>query len=45
MTEDYWVSLSVRDEDKSKYLGGDDVWEIAEAALQEAADIVTKVLG
>ncbi|MDC0506115.1 threonine--tRNA ligase [Candidatus Gracilibacteria bacterium] len=38
MTEDYWVSLSVRDEDKSKYLGSDEVWEIAEAALQEAAD-------
>ncbi len=38
MTSDYWVSLSVRDEDKSKYLGGDEVWEIAEAALQEAAD-------
>ena len=38
MTEDYWVSLSVRDEDKSKYLGWDDVWEIAETALQEAAD-------
>ena len=37
MTDDYWVSLSVRGEDKSKYLGTDDVWETAEAALEEAA--------
>lgn len=38
LTDDYWVSLSVRDDDKSKYLGTDDVWETAEAALQEAAE-------
>jgi threonyl-tRNA synthetase len=37
LTDDYWVSLSVRGEDTSKYLGTDDVWEIAEAALEEAA--------
>ena len=37
MTNDYWVSLSVRWEDKSKYLWGDDVWELAEWALEEAA--------
>ncbi len=37
MTDDYWVSLSVRWEDKSKYLWGDDVWELAEWALEEAA--------
>lgn len=37
MTDDYWVSLSVRGEDKSIYLGGDDVWEKAENALEEAA--------
>jgi threonyl-tRNA synthetase len=37
MTEDYWVSLSVRDEDKSKYLWEDDVWEKAEEALEAAA--------
>lgn len=37
LTNDYWVSLSVRGEDKSKYLGTDDVWEIAEWALEEAA--------
>ena len=38
LTDDYWVSLSVRGEDKSKYLWTDEVWKIAEAALQEAAD-------
>jgi len=37
LTNDYWVSLSVRWEDKSKYLGTDDVWKIAEAALEDAA--------
>ncbi|QFR39012.1 threonine--tRNA ligase [Candidatus Gracilibacteria bacterium 28_42_T64] len=37
MTEDYWVSLSVRGDDKSIYLGGDDVWEKAEAALEAAS--------
>ncbi len=37
LTNDYWVSLSVRGEDKSKYLGTDDVWKIAEAALEDAA--------
>ncbi len=37
MTDDYWVSLSVRGEDKAKYLGGEDVWEKAESALEEAA--------
>jgi threonyl-tRNA synthetase len=37
MTKDYWVSLSVRWDDKSKYLWEDDVWEKAEAALEWAA--------
>lgn len=37
MTEDYWVSLSVRWEDKSKYLWGEDVWVMAETALEEAS--------
>ncbi|MDD2871936.1 MAG: threonine--tRNA ligase [Candidatus Gracilibacteria bacterium] len=37
MTDDYWVSLSVRGEDRSKYLGGDDVWELAEGALEQAS--------
>ena len=38
MTKDYWVSLSVRWEDKSIYLWEDDVWEKAENALQSAAE-------
>lgn len=42
MTDDYWVSLSVRGEDKSKYLWGDDVWIQAEEAL-EAASIENKL--
>ena len=37
MTDDYWVSLSVRWEDKSKYLWWDDIWEQAEAALELAS--------
>jgi threonyl-tRNA synthetase len=37
MTDDYWVSLSVRGDDKDKYLGGEDVWVQAETALEEAA--------
>ena len=38
MTNDYWVSLSVRWDDKSKYIGEDDVWLKAESALEKAAD-------
>lgn len=38
MTKDYWVSLSVRWEDKSKYLWWDDVWELAEWALKEVCE-------
>lgn len=37
LTDDYWVSLSVRWEDRSKYLWEDDVWEKAEEALESAA--------
>jgi threonyl-tRNA synthetase len=37
MMEGYWVRLSVRGDDKSKYLGEDDVWLKAEAALENAA--------
>lgn len=37
MLGSYWVSLSVRWEDKTKYLGEDKVWEIAEESLEEAA--------
>jgi threonyl-tRNA synthetase len=37
MMSGYWVRLSVRGDDKSKYLGGDDVWNQAEGALEIAA--------
>ncbi len=37
LTDDYWVSLSVRDDDTSKYLGGDEAWEISEKALEDAS--------
>ena len=37
MLDSYWVSLSVRGEDKSKYLGEDSVWEMAESSLEQAA--------
>ena len=37
LDKDYWVSLSVRGSDKTKYLGIDRVWNIAETALEEAA--------
>lgn len=37
MMSDYWVRLSVRGEDRSKYLGSDEVWEKAESALDTAA--------
>jgi threonyl-tRNA synthetase len=38
LLEGYWVSLSVRDpQTPEKYLGGDEVWNTAEGALEEAA--------
>ncbi len=37
MMEGYWVSWSVRGDDKSKYLGTDEVWDLAERSLEEAA--------
>jgi threonyl-tRNA synthetase len=37
MINGYWVSLSVRGDDKSKYLGTDEAWNIAEQALEDAA--------
>ena len=37
MDKEYWVSLSVRGEDKSKYLGTEEVWKIAEKSLEQAA--------
>jgi threonyl-tRNA synthetase len=36
LLDNYWVSLSVRGGD-NKYLGSDEVWQEAEAALEEAA--------
>ena len=33
MMEDYWVRLSLRGDDTSKYLGSDEVWNTAEGAL------------
>ena len=38
LMDGYWVSLSIRDmSTPEKYLGGNDVWEIAEKALEDAA--------
>ena len=37
MMEGYWVRLSVRGDDMSKYLGSDEVWNKAENALEIAA--------
>lgn len=33
----YWVSLSVRGDDRSKYLGSDEAWDTAEFSLEKAA--------
>lgn len=37
MMDGYWVSLSVRGDDRSKYLGSDEVWNLAESSLENAA--------
>jgi threonyl-tRNA synthetase len=37
MMSGYWVRLSVRGDDKSKYLGKDEVWKKAETALEKTA--------
>ena len=38
LLEGYWVSLSVRDpQTPEKYLGGEDIWQTAESALEDAA--------
>ena len=37
LMENYWVRLSVRGDDKSKYLGTDEVWAQAEGALEASA--------
>lgn len=38
MMDNYWVRLSIRGPE-GKYLGSDDVWNTAEAALKEAAEL------
>ncbi len=37
MVKEYWVSLSVRGKNRDEYLGSDEVWKAAEAALERAA--------
>ncbi len=37
MMDGYWVRLSTRGDDKSKYLGSDEVWAKAEGALETSA--------
>lgn len=37
MWDGYWVRLSVRDSEPNKWLGGDEVWSLAETALEDAA--------
>ncbi len=37
MMDGYWVSWSVRGEDKTKYLGTDEIWNLAEGSLEKAA--------
>ena len=37
MMEGYWVRLSTRGDDMSKYLGSDEVWNQAEGALEKSA--------
>jgi len=37
MLNGYWVRLSTRGDDKSKYLGSDEVWDKAEESLEIAA--------
>ncbi len=38
MLDGYWVRLSLRGENKSDYLGSDEVWETAEKALTEVCE-------
>lgn len=38
LLDGYWVSFSVRDsQNLDKYIGGDEVWQVAESSLEEAA--------
>lgn len=38
MLDDYWVRLSLRGDDTSKYLGSDEVWNTAEGALKDVCE-------
>ena len=38
MMDDYWVRLSLRGDDTSKYLGSDEVWNTAEKALTDVCE-------
>ncbi len=38
MMEGYWVRLSLRGDDTSKYLGSDEVWAMAEKALTDVCE-------
>lgn len=38
MIEGYWVRLSLRGDDKNKYLGSDEVWDTAEEALRKSCE-------
>ena len=38
MMDGYWVRLSLRGDDKSQYLGGDEVWALAEKALADVCE-------
>lgn len=38
MIDGYWVRLSLRGDDTSKYLGSDEVWNIAEKALTDICE-------
>lgn len=38
MIDGYWVRLSLRGDDKSGYLGSDEIWDNAEKALTEICD-------
>jgi threonyl-tRNA synthetase len=37
LMDGYWVRLSTRGDDKTAYIGSDDVWNTAEKALEDAA--------
>jgi threonyl-tRNA synthetase len=38
MIDGYWVRLSTRGDDKTGYLGSDEIWNTAESALKEICD-------